>query len=178
MPQQLLPTIGTEWDLKDPAGAGFTRKRFLQTLSDVIARPVNNRVTISTNATAVVCNGGQQSTGVGTGPITPSVYGEHQVQARVSLKPNTAGIYYVFVYRTTGAIPAKGAAPNAGDVIVGSDAFGGGTIAAGVVTPATMSVIDSGLSSTTPYIYYFVVNGPNGDTLNLINGSQLMVSEF
>ena len=176
--QQLLDTIGNEWDDKSPAGSGFTRKRWLQGLSDTIARPINNRVTASTNATAVACTGAVLSSGIGTNAITPGKYAECQVQARVTLKASAAGVFQVYVYRTTGAVPANGAPPNAGDVVVGGDSFGGGSLAANTNTPATLSVIDSGLSSTTAYRYYFCCDGPNGDTLNLINGSQLTVSEF
>jgi hypothetical protein len=174
--KQLLPNIQpTDWEKN---GSGFQRTQFLQAIDDVIARPLNNRVQASTNATAVVCNGAVQSTGIGTGALIPAKYAETQVQARVTLKASAAGVYQVFVMRTAGPIPANGAAPNVGDVVVGGDSFGGGSLPAGVNTPATLSVIDSGLSATAQYRYYIAISGPVGDALNLINGSNLMVSEF
>lgn len=174
--KQLLPTIQhTDWE---KGGSGEQRVRFLQELDDVVARPLNNRVTASTNATAVVCNGAVQSTGIGTIAITPKKFAETQVQARVTLSASANGVYQVFVMRTTGNVPANGAAPNAGDVVVGGDSFGGGTLVANVNTPATLSVIDSGLNAAVGYKYYLAVEGPNTDTLNLINSSQLTVSEF
>jgi hypothetical protein len=164
----------------DPKGVhAVTRQRWLQdNVVDVLARPSTNRVQVATNATAVNLNGATQSTGIGTGAIKPLKYAETQVQARVTLNASANGSFYVFVYRTTGAIPANGAAPNAGDVIVGTDAFGGGTLVAGVFTPATLQFTDTGLNQNLSYKYYLAVSGPNGDVLNLINGSQVIVSEF
>jgi len=178
-PKQILQTlVPQDWDDPGKPNSGFARVRALQDLSDVIARPLNNRSSASTSGVAVNCNGAVQSTGIGTAnPITPKVYGETTVQARVTLSASAAGAYEVFVYRTTGNIPAKGAGPNAGDVVVGGGSFGGGSLAAGVSTPATVSVIDEGLSQSVGYSYYLAISGPNGDTLTLTNGSQLVVSE-
>src|SRR5277367_6153853 len=109
MALQILDNIGDEWEepqnRKSTSGtgtnAGFTRKRFLQKLSDVVARPVNNRVQAPTTPAAVVCNGAVQSTGIGTGPIMPMLFGEHLVQARVTLNAPVAGNYYSYTYRST-----------------------------------------------------------------------------
>lgn len=177
--KQILDTIGSEWDQGDPAGHGFTRKRWLQTLSDVVSRPIANRVQMAAPAPVVVnCNGTIQSTGIGTIAILPGKYAETQVQSRVTLNAGGAGVFQVYVMRTTGNIPALGAAPNAGDVIVSGDSFGGGSLAAGVNTPATLAAFDQNLSQTTKYKYYLAVLGPGGQALNLVNNSQLNASEF
>ena len=178
MVRQILDTIGNEWDLNDPAGAGFARKRFLQNLSDVVARPINNRVTVPNAGTVVALNATPQSTGIGTGAIMPSKFAETQLNVRVTLNTSMAGNHYVYIYRTTGVIPPNGSPPNVGDVIVGGDAFGGGQLPVGVDTPATLSFIDQGLESSQSYKYYFAVTGPNGANLTLKNGVQLMASEF
>ena len=57
--------VPTDWDSKKPGNSGFSRVRFLQGISDIVARPLNNRLTASTNATAVNLNGAVQSTGEG-----------------------------------------------------------------------------------------------------------------
>jgi hypothetical protein len=176
--QQILDTIGNEWEVGSAKEAGTTRKRWLQTLSDVIGRPVNNRVTASTNAVAVNLNGAAQSTGIGTGPIMPSRYGEHLVQARVTFSISANGTLYAYVYRTTGAIPANGAAPNGGDVIVGGDAFAGPATVAGQTVIGTLSIFDMGLKSSQSYRYYLAVLGTNGLTANFINASQIIASEL
>jgi hypothetical protein len=190
MPTKNLVTqiVPSDWDSPVPvakggqmgtqggSGSGAPRTRWLQSTADLLNRPVINRGTASTSATAVATNGGPQSTGIGTGPLTPQRYGEFTVKARVSYNVND-NVAYHYVYRTTGAIPANGAAPNAGDVIVGGDAFAGGTVASGVGQVGTFSYLDSELSPTTPYRYYLAVNGNPGKTVNLTNDSQLLVME-
>jgi hypothetical protein len=109
--------------------------------------------------------------------MQPKRYAEFTVKARVSFNLNSAGPAYVYVYRTLGAIPAKGAAPNVGDVIVAGDAFTGGAMTAGVNQSAALSFLDSGLSVNQRYNYYFAVKAPNGNVLNLVNASQLVVME-
>src|SRR6266478_7121151 len=113
--------IPGDWDSGKPGKTGFPRVRFLQGISDIIARPLNNRLIVSTNATAVVCNGAIQSTGIGTGAQTPSRFAEFLVKARVTFNLSGAGTLYVYVMRTTGAVPVNGAAPNGGDVTVSGD---------------------------------------------------------
>lgn len=151
--------------------------RWLQQVDDLINRPVVNRVNISTNATAIVCNGAAQSSGVGTGTIQPKRYAELTIKARVTFNVNSVGPAFVYVYRTTGAIPVNGAAPNGGDVIVGGDSFMGGPTTAGVNQSGAFSFIDTGLDVTKTYRYYLAVKGPNANTLNLINSSQIFVME-
>jgi hypothetical protein len=170
--------VPSHWDDGGKPGSGFNRVRALQDLSDLVSRPLNNRVMNSISVATVNLNGNIQSTGIGAGPIAPQRYAETSVQARVTLKASAAGAFSVFLYRTTGSVPANGQGPNAGDVVVGGDAFGGGSLAAGVNTPATLAITDQELSATQQYSYYFAVSGPNGDTLSLINGSQLIVSEM
>lgn len=151
--------------------------RWLQQVDDLVNRPVINRVNISTNATAIVCNGAAQSSGVGTGTIQPKRYAELTIKARVTFNVNSVGPAFVYVYRTTGAIPANGAAPNIGDVIVGGDSFMGGPTTAGVNQSGAFSFIDTGLDVTKTYRYYLGVKAPNTNTLNLINSSQIFVME-
>jgi hypothetical protein len=164
----------------DPKGNhAVTRQRWLQdNVVDVLSRPSTNRVTVSTNATAINCNGFGQSSGIGCGPILPKKYAELWVKARATFNLSGAGALYVYVYRTTGAIPACGAAPNAGDVAVAGDAFAGPATVGGLNMTGSLSFIDQGLNQNQKYSYYFVVNGTNGLIANLINASQLMVSEF
>ena len=172
---QLLETIQpSDWE---KGGSGFVRTRWLQQLSDLVNRPKNNRVTASTNATAVVCNGAVQSTGVGTASVIPKRYGEFTVKCRVTFNVNSAGPGFVYVYRTTGAVPVNGNAPNAGDVAVAGDAFGGPANVNGQNFIGTLSFLDTGLSETVNYKYYLAVKAPNGTTLNLINASQILVME-
>ena len=164
-----------DWEEK---GSGFSRTRFLQDLSEVIARPLNNRVSAQTSSTAVALNGNPQSTGIGTGIITPAKYAEVLLQARATFNISATGSLYIYLYRTKLSIPANGAAPNAADVIVGGDAFGGPATVAAQNVIATLSFIDSGLLGTQGYKYYFAFKGTNGLTGNLINSSQLVASEF
>lgn len=183
MARQLLEQIKAEqWDSQKPApGSGYGRTRFLQSLSDLLDRPVKNRLTVSTNATAVVCNGAVQSSGIGVGVVgqslQPKRYAEFTVKARVTFNINSVGPAFVYVYRTTGAIPANGAAPNGGDVIVGGDAFLGGPTTSGINHCGALSFIDTGLDVTKQYRYYLAVKGTNTNTLNLVNASQLLVLE-
>ncbi len=179
MSRQLLEQLTPQhWDSGKPQqGSGFQRVRWLQGLSDFINRPALNRGSASTNATAVVTNGAAQSSGIGTTPLQPKRYAEFTVKARVTFNVNSTGPAFVYVYRTLGAIPANGAAPNVGDVVVGGDAFTGGPTTSGVNQVGAFSFIDTGLDVTKSYSYYLAVLGPNGNTLNLVNNSQLFVLE-
>ena len=176
--EQIVPS---DWDSAMPqdagANSGFPRVRWLQQVVDTFNRPVMNRVTATTSATAVVLNGAVQSTGIGCGPITPKRYAELTIKARITFNISAAGTLYVYVYRTKGAIPASGAAPNAGDVIVGGDAFAGPATVAGQNTCASLSVLDTGLSESQAYRYYIAFKGTNALTGNLVNSSQLLVME-
>ena len=164
----------------DPKGThATTRQRWLQNnVVDVLARPSTNRVTATTSATAVALNGAVQSTGVGTGRIIPLKYAELWVKARATFNISGAGAMYIFVYRTKGAIPANGAAPNAGDVAVAGDAFAGPATVGGQNMSGSLSFIDQGLNQNQQYRYYLAVSGTNALTGNLVNNSQIMVSEF
>lgn len=170
--------IPSDWDSKKPGNTHFPRVRWLQTVSDIVARPLNNRLTASTNATAVVLNGAVQSTGIGTGQQMPSRFAEFMVKARVTFNLSGAGTLYVFLYRTTGAIPANGAAPNVGDVVVGGDSFAGPATVGGQNMNGSLSWFDTGLSQSQNYRYYFAVKGTNALTANLVNNSSVQVSEF
>lgn len=184
MSRQLLETLAApDWDSQAPQpNSGFPRMRWLQGLSDLVNRPVINRLTANTSATAVNANGAVQSSGIGVGPLQPKRYAEFTVKARISFNVNSIGPAYVFVYRTLAppagsGIPANGAAPNGGDVIVGGDAFAGGPTSAGVNQSAAFSFLDSGLDVTKRYSYYLAVKAPNGNVLNLVNASQILVME-
>lgn len=136
-----------------------------------------NRVAGNTNATAVNTTGAQQSTGIGVGPVQPKRYAEFTIKARVTFNQNADGAAYVYVYRTTQAIPANGAAPNVGDVIVGGGAFAGGHVFNGVNEVGSLSFLDTGLDVNTQYRYYIAVSGQNGQIVSLSNASQLLVME-
>lgn len=180
MGTELLEMIVPDhWESKQPGGqSGTQRVRWLQQLNDVIRRPVANRGTATTNATAVNTNGAIQSTGIGlAAALNPKRYGEFTIKARVTFNINSAGPAFIYVYRTLGAIPANGAAPGGGDVIVGGDAFTGGPTSSGVNQSASFSFIDTGLDKTKSYRYYLAVQGPNANVLNLVNSSQLFVLE-
>src|SRR5436309_3947178 len=146
--------VPADWDSKKPGATHFPRVRWLQSVSDIVARPLNNRLTASTNATAVVCNGAVQSTGIGTGAQTPSRFAEFLVKARVTFNLSGAGTLYIYLYRTTGAIPANGAAPGVNDVIVGGDSFAGPATVGGQNMNGTLSWFDTGLSQSAAYKYY------------------------
>lgn len=176
-PTKVGPILGGVLSSKAP-DPGPARMRHLQSIDDLVNRPVANRVSASTSATAVNLNGAVQSTGIGTGTITPVRYGEVWVQARATFKISAAGALYLFVFRTTGAIPANGAAPNAGDIPVGGDAFAGPATVAGQNLSGTHSFIDSGLNEKQAYRYYFAVQGTNGTVASLVNNSQIQASEF
>lgn len=165
----------THWEPK--AGNGFQRVRWLQGIVDLFNRPAINRAQASTNATAIAANGAVQSSGIGTQQLQPKRYAEFTVKARVTFNLNAVGPCYIFVHRTLGAIPANGAAPGGGDVIVGGDSFAGGQMANGVNQSAAFSFIDTGLDVSKQYRYYLSVKGPNGQTVNLVNSSQLFVME-
>lgn len=181
MSRQLLETlVPAHWDSQEPEpNSGFPRMRWLQGLNDLLNRPVNNRLTTSTSNAAIVANGNVQSSGVGVGPMQPKRYAEFTVKARVTFNLNSVGPAYVYIYRTLfpNAIPVNGAAPRAGDVVVSGDAFAGGAMTAGVNQSAALSFLDSGLDVTKKYLYYLAVKAPNGNTLNLVNASQLLVME-
>ena len=179
MSRQLLENIEPQhWDSAKPQpGSGFQRVRWLQQLSDLVNRPVLNRASNTTNATAINTNGVVQSTGIGTGLLQPKRYAELTVKARVTFNVSVNGAAYIYVYRTLGQIPANGAPPNAGDVIVGGDAFAGGAVTATINQSGAFSFIDTGLDVTKSYRYYLAVLGPNPAVLNLINASQLFVLE-
>ena len=178
--RSLLPEIVPEqWDSGKPAtGSGFNRVRHLQSVDDLVNRPVLNRDNASTNAIAVNANGAVQSIGFGTVQLQPMRYAEFTVKARVTFNVNSAGPAFVYVYRTvSAAIPAVGAPPNAGDVVVGGGSFMGGATTAGVNESGSFSSLDTGLSVNTKYRYYLAVEAPNGSILNLVNSSQLLVME-
>lgn len=177
--RRLLPTlIPQHWDSQKPtSGSGQNRVRYLQSVDDLVNRPVTNRVNASTNATAVNANGAIQSTGVGTGLVQPKRYGEFTVKARVTFNVNSVGPAFHYIYRTLGAIPANGAAPNGGDVIVGGDAYLGGPTSAGVNQSGAFSFLDTGLDVSKQYRYYLAVKAPNTNVVNLVNASQLLVME-
>jgi hypothetical protein len=178
MSRRILENIVvTDWDSKDPGTTHFNRVRYLQQIDDTLNRPLLNRVTASTNATAVNLNGAVQSTGIGAGPITPKRYAEFTVKARVTFNISAGGTLYVFVYRTTGAIPANGAAPGGADIIVGGDSFAGPATVAGQNMNGAFSFIDTGLDVTKQYRYYLAVKGTNALVGNLVNASQLLVLE-
>jgi len=179
MSRQLLETlVPSNWDSQKPApNSGASRTRWLQGLSDLVNRPLNNRQTSTTSGTAIAANGNVQSTGLGVGPMQPKRYAEFTVKARVTFNLNSVGPAYVYVYRTLGTIPGNGHPPNAGDVIVSGDAFAGGAMSSGVNESASFSFLDTGLSVNQRYSYYFAVKAPNGNTLNLVNASQLLVME-
>jgi hypothetical protein len=179
MSRQLLETlVPSVWDSQKPGtNSGQSRVRWLQGLTDLLNRPVTNRQAAMTSTAVIAASGSVQSSGVGTAQQLPKRYAEFTVKARVTFNVNSTGPVYVYVYRTTGAIPANGAAPNAGDVIVGGDAFAGGPMTSGVNQSAAFSFLDTGLSVTQKYSYYLAVKAPNGNTFNLVNSSQLLVME-
>jgi len=178
--RELLQTIvPSDWDSQKPgANTGFQRTRWLQSLNDLLKRPVANRATAGTSATAVNPTGTPISSGIGCGPLQPKRYGEFTVKARVTFNINAAAPAYLYVYRTQSAIPANGAMPNAGDVIVGGDAFAGGAIpGSGINQIGTFSYLDRGLSVNDRYSYYLAVNAASGNVVNLVNNSQVLIME-
>lgn len=175
MSRRLLEQIVPQHWGKD--GSGNQQVRYLQSVDDLVNRPVSNRATASTSATAVNCLGIFQSSGIGTQGLQPKRYAEFTVKARVTFNVNATGQAYIFIYRTFGPTPANGVGPNAGDVIVGGDAFTGGPVTPGVNLSGSFSYIDTGLDVTRTYFYYIAVLGPLGSVLNLINNSQLFVME-
>lgn len=177
MSRSLVEHISAEnWE-PGKSGSGFQRVRWLQTIVDLFNRPVINRAQASTSATAINANGAIQSSGIGTAPLQPKRYAEFTVKARVTFTVNSIGPVYVYVHRTLGAIPANGAAPNGGDVIVGGDAFLGGPTGNGINQSGAFSFIDTGLDQSKQYRYYLSIEGPNGNVVNLVNSSQLLVME-
>lgn len=176
--RQLIEQIEpSQWDSPKPGTSGFPRVRWLQQVVDTLNRPLLNRVTAFTNALAVNLTGAIQSTGLGCGPITPKRFAELTVKARVTFNISGAGTLYIYVYRTTGAIPANGSAPGGGDIIVGGDAFAGPATVNGQNMAGTLSTLDTGLDVSTGYRYYFAVKGTNTLVGNLVNSSQMIVME-
>lgn len=180
MARELLETIVPQhWESQKPGSdSGVQRVRWLQGVNDLLRRPVMNRSNISSGAAAVNTSGAVQSTGVGIpNKLQPKRYGEFTIKARVTFNINDVGPAFCHVYRTLGAIPANGAAPNVGDVVVGGGAFAGGPTSNGVNQVGTFSFIDTGLDQTKQYNYYLTVQGPNGKVMNVGAGSQLFVME-
>jgi hypothetical protein len=175
MSRRLLVEIDPQtWDSPKSSGQ---RTLWLQQLDDLMSRSVNNRQQAMTSTATTGSNGALQSTGVGVGPMTPKRYAEFTVKARVTYQASGPGPVYIYVHRTTSAIPPNGQAPNANDVIVGGDAFAGGQLAAGINQAAAFSFLDSGLSTAGKYHYYFSVKAPGGVLVSLLNSSQLLVME-
>jgi len=175
--RRLLPSlVPAHWDGAKGA-PNSPRTTFLQSVDDLVNRPLINRLAATPGATPIPCTGAVISTGIGVGQMQPKRYGEFTVKARVTFNINSGGPAYLYVYRTLGAIPALGAAPNVGDVVVGGDAFAGGPMSNGVNQCAAFSFLDTGLDVSKQYRYYFAVNAPNVNTVNLINSSQLLVME-
>lgn len=176
MSRQLIQHIVPQtWDSQKPvAGSGTQRVRYLQDVNDVINRPVTNRQTASSNTT-VAANGSNQSTGIGTGKQQPKKYAEFTVKARVTYNLNASQTLYLYIYRTTGNIPANGAAPNGGDVVVGGGAFAGGMQASGVNQAASFSFLDTGLSVSQQYRYYLGIAAPNGTTVTILSSSIIVM---
>lgn len=177
MSQQVIENLPSQSTFDTAKAPTFAWIQWLQSLVDVVTRVITNRVRAAGGA-AVNCNGTVQSTAVATPAITPKRFAELWVQARVTFSLNAAGTLYVFVYRTSGAIPINGAAPNIGDVAVGGDAFGGAADVPAQNFIASLSYIDSGLSATTAYKYYLAVQGTNGTVATLAGTSQMIVSEL
>ena len=148
---------------------------WLQQLSDLVNRPALNRVTAAGSGVAVSASGTTQSTGIGTAQIQPLRYSELTNKIRVTFNLNSIGPAYLYIYRTNGAIPANGAAPNVGDVIVGGDAFAGGPTASGVNQAHSFSFLDENLDKTKQYRYYLAVQAPNGNTLNVVSSSHIVM---
>lgn len=180
MSRQLLEKLTPEhWESggQGQSQRGFQRMRWLQGVSDLFNRPVLNRMAAMTNATTLVTTGMAQSTGIGVGQVQPKRYGEFTIKARVTFNSNTTGSAYLYIFRTQALIPALGAAPNAGDVVVGGDAFASATMAPGVNEIGTFSFLDTGLDVTKLYRYYLAVLAPNASIVNIINASQILVME-
>jgi len=177
--RELLPTlVPADWDSGTSAqNSGFNRVRYLQSINDLVKRPLVNRASSSTLDPAILADGSVQSSGVGCAPLQPMRYAEFTVKARVTFNVNSSGPAYVYVYRTLGSIPPNGAAPNLGDVCIGGDAFTGGAMTAGVNQSGAFSYLDTGLAVNKKYSYYLAVMAPNGNTLNLVNSSQVLAME-
>lgn len=176
MSRNLLDKINpSDWDSQKPGSSGFNRVRFLQNVDDLVNRPVINRVTATGTNVAVAANGAIQSTGIGTAAIQPLRYAELTNKIRLTFNVNSAGPAYFYLYRTTGNIPAKGAVPNVGDVVVGGDAFAGGPTTSGVNQAQAFSFLDTGLDVTKKYKYYVAVQAPNGNTLNVVSSSHFVM---
>lgn len=174
--RRVLPNLTPQqWD--GEKSTQQPRTNYLQNVDDTIQRPINNRLTAASTGTNVNCNGAVQSSGIGVGTLQPKRYAEFTVKACVTFEINSVGPAYVYVYRTTGAIPANGAAPNAGDVAVGGGSFTGGAMTSGVNESGSLSFLDTGLSVSQTYSYYLAVKGSNGNTLTLASGSQVLVME-
>lgn len=167
-----------DWDSQIPGSSGYGRTRWLQSATDLINAPVSNRGTATTPGVTVTANGSEQSTGIGTANAQkPMRYAEFTVKARVTFNVNSVGPVYLAIFRTLGNIPANGAAPAAGDVPVGGDSFFGGATVSGSNTAASFSFLDTGLDVTKAYKYYLAIKAPNGNTLNIMNTSQIIVME-
>lgn len=176
MTQQLMESL--QGVVQEDAGKHPSLIRWLQSLVDLLGRPTNNRVSASQGANYSVTSAADVSSGVGTGPITPKRYGETFVLGIAAGTNSTNNSPVVIsIYRTSGAIPAQGAAPNAGDVRVAYAviwvAVGGETWQLPLVGQ------DTGLSLTTPYRYYFTVsNGTGGGQTTINAAGNFTVSEF
>lgn len=96
-------------------------------------------------------------------------------QALVSFVTNvTSTTCYMSVQRTTGSIPAPGAAIPGGDVQVIFFGNGGGT----ANNYLTGAIYDTGLTPGTPYNYYLAMRVATSGTLNLVAGGRVQISEY
>jgi hypothetical protein len=179
MSRTVINTINPQdWDSQNPGSSGYQRTRWLQSTADVVNAPIANRGTATTAGAAVAANGNNQSTGIGTANAQkPKSYAEFTVKARITFTVNSVGPVYLTIFRTLGNVPANGAAPNVGDVAVGGDAFFGAATVNGSNTVASFSYLDTGLDVTKSYKFYLAVKAPAGNTVNILNTSQIIVME-
>ena len=120
--------------------------------------PPTNQVSLTTASIYNNPAAGAHCSGLGTAAIMPAAYGALLVTlsaiVQVSTANNTAN---VFVCRTTGSIPAAGAAIPGADTVVLS--LGAALPVASSPNNVVGSWYDTNLSTTTNYIYYLAAGG-------------------
>jgi hypothetical protein len=124
---------------------------------------VTNGGSYSTTSTTAVCTGTSAQ-------IANPPFGRIEVTGQVTVNNNTAsdGVE-ITVYRTTGSVPAQGAAPGGSDTKVVDITITPPAANENEVIP--FHFFDSGLSNTSTYSYYVCINATTAGTAAVVGGN-------
>lgn len=131
-----------------------------------------NGGTAVTNGTLSMASSTQQSYGAGV-TITLRNSGRVFTEAQIYINSSVANTAVnVYLYRTTGAVPAQGSAVS-GTGLITKQFF---TASTTILLPTVFMWTDTGPTNGTTYSYYFALSTSGGvDTVKLLIDSQLTI---